>query len=437
MQHGFRALRITSAVAAFLAGCTDTPMQLSPSVPARLEAITAVTLTAPVESNVKPAPIVRLLDSRGYPVPGVQIHFQTDDASIPVVIAWTNLGGMATIGTWTLGTRVGTHTVTATAIGLPPVVFTAIATSSPVDSSCFVSPSCGVAPRLAFMRDNAIYAINAEGTGVVRLTSGNAAHDSRPVWSPDHSRLAFRRWAPNAPWPNEHLCIMRFDGSEVRCGHVLVHGRPSWSPDGAELAFIGSTYEDASVTPARVRLYAMRTDDMATIRVITDNVGQSCSPSADVSWSAVGNKIAITSSGPSECGSIATINPDGTGQRTITRHHLGDNEWDFLQTLSWSPDGQKLLVSLVRFENPCWDECDTAIGLLNADGTGFTILSIASWQLGERVADPVWSPTGSLIAYTSSRGCSGGICHDDVSFISADGSHGAMIVANASMPSWR
>lgn len=439
MQQGFRGLRVSSAVLAFAAGCNDSPTRPSPSMPALLEAVTPVSITAPVASSVTPAPVVRLLDSRGHPVPEFPIRFRIDEEPIPVVIVRTNLEGTATIGAWTLGSRVGEQTVTATAVGLPSVVFTAVATpvETPSDPVCALGQWCSATPLLAFVRDNAIFAVNSADTGAVRLTGGSGAYDSRPVWSADRSRLAFHRWVPNAPWPNEQLCVARFDGSGVRCGNVFIQGRASWSPDGTELAFIGSTYEDVAERPVRVRLYAIRTNDMATIRVITENVGQYCSPSSDVSWSPAGDKIAITSIGAYECGSIATMNPDGTELRAITRHHLGNNEGDLLKSLAWSPDGQKFVVGLVRFKD-CWDECDTAVGVINADGTGFTILRTASWQLGEEISDPVWSPDGNEIAYSYSRRCSGGICDaKDVAFIGADGSARAAIVANAQMPTWR
>ena len=159
-------------------------------------------------------------------------------------------------------------------------------------------------------------ASDSDGSGAGRLPAG-AARTTADGWSHAVSSrlspLAAERSLTNEPLASR---FRRFRGA-VR--ERLRHGRASWSPDGTELAFIGSTYEDVNHKPVRVRLYAIRTDEMATIRVITENVGQYCSPSSDVSWSPAGNKIAVTSIGPYECGSIATINPDGTELLAITR----------------------------------------------------------------------------------------------------------------------
>ena len=78
---------------------------------------------------VPPAVIVR--DVQGNPRSGVVVVFAvvTGSGSITGANATTNAEGIATVGSWTLGT-VGTNTLSATTAGLPSVTFTAQAVSS-------------------------------------------------------------------------------------------------------------------------------------------------------------------------------------------------------------------------------------------------------------------------------------------------------------------
>ena len=89
--------------------------------------------TAIAGSAVTTALAVRVADVFDNPVPGVSVSFVTTfgTGSITGSPATTNAQGIATAGTWTLGSLVGTKTVTATVAGLTPVVFTAIATAGP------------------------------------------------------------------------------------------------------------------------------------------------------------------------------------------------------------------------------------------------------------------------------------------------------------------
>jgi hypothetical protein len=74
-------------------------------------------------------PAVTVRDANGNPVSGVSVIFAvgTGGGSVTGGTQTTNASGVATVGSWTLGT-VGSNTLTATAGILPPVTFTATAT---------------------------------------------------------------------------------------------------------------------------------------------------------------------------------------------------------------------------------------------------------------------------------------------------------------------
>src|SRR2546423_14721551 len=74
-----------------------------------------------------PAVIVR--DAHGNPVQGVSVTFAVGlgSGSIAGASQTTNAGGIAAVGSWTLGTAAGQNTLTPTAPGVngSPVTFTA------------------------------------------------------------------------------------------------------------------------------------------------------------------------------------------------------------------------------------------------------------------------------------------------------------------------
>ena len=72
--------------------------------------------------------------------------------------------------------------------------------------------------QLAFVRDDQIYLVNADGSGLARLTNtGGGAANRDPAWSHDGQRIAFARENPGGgvygAWD---LHIMNADGSNVR-----------------------------------------------------------------------------------------------------------------------------------------------------------------------------------------------------------------------------
>lgn len=85
--------------------------------------------TAVAGSAVDTGPAVLVTDNFGNPISSINVAFQVTSGGGSVANASqsTNAKGIATAGTWTLGTQAGTNTVTATSAGLSgsPVAFTA------------------------------------------------------------------------------------------------------------------------------------------------------------------------------------------------------------------------------------------------------------------------------------------------------------------------
>jgi hypothetical protein len=87
----------------------------------------STTLSAPPGSEVLELPSVIVHDQSGAPVVGASVHFTVTGGggSVTGGNATTNPSGIATVGSWTLGTTAGENTLTATTGSLPGVTFTA------------------------------------------------------------------------------------------------------------------------------------------------------------------------------------------------------------------------------------------------------------------------------------------------------------------------
>lgn len=152
--------------------------------------------------------------------------------------------------------------------------------------------------QLAFVRDQQIYVVNVDGTGLIQLTDTEPdVANSDPAWSPDGRTITFTSdwraydfvydlyamdadgsdvcpilqgpffwpgatfyyqsaWSPDGQsiavvrcadafeicWPDSDIAIANADGSELR---VIAHGggyaSPSWSPDGHWIAYASLT----------------------------------------------------------------------------------------------------------------------------------------------------------------------------------------------------
>ena len=121
--------------------------------------------------------------------------------------------------------------------------------------------------RVAFSNDRDgnwdIYVMNADGSGVTRLTE-HPLGDWDPAWSPGGQQIAFSSSRDG----DSDIYVMNADGSGVTrlTEHPLGDWDPAWSPGGQQIAFSSSRDGDSDI-------YVMNADGSG-VRQLTDNPGR-------------------------------------------------------------------------------------------------------------------------------------------------------------------
>jgi TolB protein len=222
--------------------------------------------------------------------------------------------------------------------------------------------------------DLAVYVMNADGSGLARLTN-SPAPDEWPAWSPDGTKIAFNRFTCMNPDCTQQgyraVYTVNVDGTgltrltdPVGVGN---DGRPTWSPDGKRIAFVRSTDSTGS------DVYVMNANGSNLVR-LTDGHYAVATPA----WSPDGSRIAYGRA-PYSTGNpdldIYIMNADGSNVRQVTSGPSAD----FFP--SWSPDGQRL-VFYSEGRDPV-----QAIFIIGADGSGLTRVTDDPYG----VTTPSWS----------------------------------------------
>ncbi len=132
---GLAGNRTLSFTASGLTGATSNLVAITAGPASTIAKSAGDGQTAIAGSVLPTALAVQVTDQSGNPVSGVSVTFAvaSGGGSISGGAATTNAAGIATIGSWTLGTAAGANTVTATSLGLAgsPLTFTATGTPAP------------------------------------------------------------------------------------------------------------------------------------------------------------------------------------------------------------------------------------------------------------------------------------------------------------------
>jgi len=162
--------------------------------------------------------------------------------------------------------------------------------------------------RLAFTRESALYLINPDGSSVSLIPTG--VPSAHPSWSPNGLMLAFTCEVDGG---NPDICVINADGTGLTrlTSDAARDVRPAWSPDGSRIVFVTNRYTGSH------ELALMNPDGSAVTRV-SPGTG-----AIQPAWSADGTKIVYTAytcdiyAGCTMNG-LFVMNADGTGLTQIT-----------------------------------------------------------------------------------------------------------------------
>lgn len=183
-----------------------------------------------------------------------------------------------------------------------------------------------------------LWLMDADGSNQRRLTTATTRHSDRfPAWSADGSKLAFRSNRSG----NFEIYSINADGSGVErlTDDAGFDSSPSWAPDGSRITWISDRSGNREV-------YVMRADG-ANPRKVSDNTagvsGQAFD--SDPAWSPDGRRIAFVAGQSGRTDIFAFSVATGETERiTDTR---ADERFP-----AWSPDGTLLAFSTSRDKTP-------------------------------------------------------------------------------------
>jgi Tol biopolymer transport system component len=255
-------------------------------------------------------------------------------------------------------------------------------TSDTSDAVFTVWPEGGM---IAFNSDRditrSIFTMYANGDNPQNISNATGLdYDVESDWSPDCSRLVFRKRIDSL---YNDIFVMNFDGNDqtnITNSPTTNDAYPAWSPLGDKIAF--SRKPDGTGTVWDIWLMD---PDGSNMSIITFAINEDAYGPA---WSPSGDQIVFHSSHDAATLDIYTINSNGTNLERLT-YDQGHDKWP-----AWSPDG-----SLIAFVTNRHGTENEEIYTMNANGSN-----------PQRITDnivndtwPRWSPDGSRIVFYSAR----------------------------------
>ena len=216
-----------------------------------------------------------------------------------------------------------------------------------------------------------------------QVVVGHSADDFAPVWSPDHTRIAYLSNREGNVEVYVTLSISTSGdpaaSSSLRITNTAVdESSLTWSPDSKKLAYVSPDIDGLD------HIYWVELDNLRPNRLIFDKQGES-----DPVWSPTGKWVAFT-----------VLDARGRPIGIFLRNPGGVNSIQVTQTFdhspAWSPDGKKLAFVSERDRNR-----EVYVVDVREDGSFSQQVNITSNPSDEWA--PTWSPDSKRVVFLSDR----------------------------------
>ena len=221
-----------------------------------------------------------------------------------------------------------------------------------------------------------IYVMNSDGTERTKLSDGY--WDSWPVWSPDGTKIAFKRKATKDSVTD--LYVMNADGRDEKllAHDVEFQDPPSWSPDGSKIAFASQREHDKSCSTCLSSIHVIDADGSHEVQLTGVRFFKY------PTWSPDGKRIAFVD------GSLYIMDANGNNQIELLKMH----QPYLVSSASWSPDGREILFFGFEAFND-----DSGIAKARATIRAISPVAGGKARLVNYGEDPVWSPDGAMVVF--------------------------------------
>ena len=343
-----------------------------------LNSVVVVVFSEPIDSTAVSAGAVGLFSGSTQ----VPAHVAVRDSGLRIVLQPDAL--LAPSSTYTLVVTSDIHDLEGDALATP---FSATFTTA---------ASANVRSQIAFHQGEGggntpagIYAINPDGTGAILLVNDLNDGTGEPAWSPDGRQLAFvSRRHQMYGFPGDlAVYVINADGSGLTrlTNSPAPDEYPAWSPDGSKIAFNRFTCMNPDCTQQGYRaIYTVNVDGSGLTR-LTNPVG--IGDDEWPTWSPDGRQIAFARTADSTASDIFVMNADGSNVIRLTDGRYA------VRSPAWSPDGR--LIAYARAATNASSDLD--IYIMNADGSQVRQLTggpATDWS-------PSWSADGTRIVFYS------------------------------------